>query len=284
MALLFNNANWLLASACWESSISSPCFQAAISLFQHLLPDHPSAASRFSTSSPGQASRHREPRLPSGSSIAATPRAYSRIVRPFLQSRGINRLDGFILTHGAASSIGAARKSSTISLPATSSSPAWPIAPRPAAPLTQPLKKPVAPRHSSSPATNCNLVPGIACTVLFPPTGFEGRAAADKSLVLRIQDGAARVLLMSDSAFTGEHWLMDHSQATFAPPSSSSTASPPTSPARIHSLALFIPSPPSGANPRLPLPPARIAAGPQVSSGTELLRSSNPTQAPSPSS
>ncbi len=46
--------------------------------------------------------------------------------------------------------------------------------------------------------------------MLFPPAGFQAGTAADKSLVLRIQDGAARVLLMSDSAFTGEHWLLDN--------------------------------------------------------------------------
>ena len=56
------------------------------------------------------------------------------------------------------------------------------------------------------------LSPAVACTVLFPPAGLAARTAADKSLVLQIQDGSASVLLMSDSAFTGEHWLMENNR------------------------------------------------------------------------
>jgi hypothetical protein len=45
---------------------------------------------------------------------------------------------------------------------------------------------------------------------LFPPSNFVAARATEKSLVLRIDAGGQRVLLMSESGFTGEQWLLDH--------------------------------------------------------------------------
>jgi competence protein ComEC len=134
------------------------------------------------------------------------------VVRPFLQSRGVNRLDGLVLTHGATSSLGAAQdvildfsprelfESSLTDRSSTRRS------------LHAALEKSGYPKTLVEAGDQLQLSPAITCAVLYPPAGFEGRTAADKSLVLRIQDGASRVLLMADSAFTGEHWLLDNTR------------------------------------------------------------------------
>ena len=138
--------------------------------------------------------------------------AYSRIVRPFLQSRGVNHLTGFILTHGAAASIGAAQEviddyspEEILESSLTDRSPARKA-------LHASLEKAGQPKTILESGDEFPMSRPVICTVLFPPAGFAGRTASDKSLVLRIQDGHSSVLLMSDSGFTGEHWLLDHSR------------------------------------------------------------------------
>jgi competence protein ComEC len=209
VALLFNNTNWLLTSA-----------MLGVVHFFALLPGGHFFVSTSSTAppecrltvldlGPGQAVV-----IESQGSVwlvdCGNSSSYYRIVRPFLESRGVNRLDGLILTHGAAPSIGAAQdviddfaprdifESSLTDRSATRRD------------LHAALEKAGRPKTLIESGDQLQLSPAVTCTVLFPPAGFEGRTAADKSLVLRIQDGTSRVLLMSDSAFTGEHWLLDN--------------------------------------------------------------------------
>jgi len=209
LVLLFNNVNWLLAST-----------MLAIVHFFALLP----GGHFFVSISPGwePACRITILDLNPGQAVVIKSQGcswlvdcgnasrYSRIVRPFLQSRGVNRLDGLILTRASPSSIGAAqdviedfapRKIIESSLPGRSSARRM---------LDAALEKSAQRITLVQPGDRVQLSPGVACAVLFPPAGFTGSSAADKSLVLRIEQGAARVLLMSDSAFAGEHWLLDN--------------------------------------------------------------------------
>jgi ComEC/Rec2-related protein len=211
LALLFNNTNWLFAT--WMLGVVH---------FFALLPGGHFFVS--TSSAPPPECRLTVLDLGPGQAIVIESRgsvwlvdcgdssAYFRIVRPFLQSRGVNRLDGFILTHGAAPSIGAAqdviddfgpREIFESSLTDRSSI-------RRA--LHAALEKAGQPKTILESGDQFQLSPSATCAVLFPPAGLEARTAADKSLVLSIQDGTARVLLMSDSAFTGEHWLLDNKQ------------------------------------------------------------------------
>ncbi len=134
--------------------------------------------------------------------------SYSRIVRPFLEVRGVNRLDGLILTHGAAPAIGAAQQVVAEST-ATDRSPARRA-------LQAALAQAGIPKTLVESGDELQFSSGTECSVLFPPAGFEGRTAADKSLILRIADDGGSVLLMSDSGFTGERWLMEHALGTRA--------------------------------------------------------------------
>jgi competence protein ComEC len=209
VALLFNNANWLAASV----------MLGVVHFFAYL----PGGHFFVSTSSAARPEcRLTVLDLGPGQAVVienegavwlidcGNTASYYRIVRPFLESRGVNRLDGFIVTHGAAPSMGAAldvigdfapREVVESTLADRSSS-------RRA--FQAGLEEAGRPKTLVESGDQLQLGPTVTCTVLYPPAGFAARTAADKSLVLRIEYGKSRVLLMSDSAFTGEHWLLEN--------------------------------------------------------------------------
>ena len=210
VAILFNNANWLVASV----------MLGVVHFFAFL----PGGHFFVSTSSaPRPECRLTVLDLGPGQAVVienqgavwlidcGNTTGYYRIVRPFLESRGVNRLDGFIVTHGAAPSMGAAQDviddfapreivESTLT-DRSSTRRAFQAA----------LDQAGRPKTLVESGDQLQIGPTATCTVDYPPAGLDARTAADKSLVLRVQYGASRVLLMSDSAFTGEHWLLDNS-------------------------------------------------------------------------
>jgi ComEC/Rec2-related protein len=211
LALLFNNTNWLLARG----------MLGVVHGFAYLPGGHFFVST---SSSPRPECRLTILDLEPGQAIVIESQgavwlvdcgngsSYSRIVRPFLESRGVNHLDGLILTHGAAPSIGAAQSVIDDFAPRAicESTLADRSATRRA--LHAALEKAGRPKTLLESGDQLQLTPLVTCSVLFPPSGFEGRTASDKSLILRIEEGSARVLLMSDSAFTGEHWLLDNTR------------------------------------------------------------------------
>jgi competence protein ComEC len=211
VALLFNNTNWLLASG----------MLGVVHFFAFL----PGGHFFVSTSSaPPPECRLTVLDLSPGQAIVlecqgavwlvdcGNSASYFRVVRPFLESRGVNRLDGLILTHGAAGSIGAAENVIADFAPRDIFESSLTDRSGTRRTLQSALENASQPKTILESGDQLQLSPSVACAVLFPPAGFAGRTAADKSLILRIQDGAARILLMSDSAFTGEHWLLDNTQ------------------------------------------------------------------------
>jgi ComEC/Rec2-related protein len=210
IALLFNNTNWLLASA-MIGIVHVFALLPGGHFFVSTSSGMPQCLITVLDLKPGQAiviQNHDSTWLVD----CGNQSAYLRTVRPFLQSRGVNRLDGLILTHGAAASIGAWQEviddfapqqifeSSLTDRSATRRS------------LHAALEKSHLPKTIMESGDHFELGPGVIGSVLYPPAGLEVSTAADKSLILRIEDGPTRVLLMSDSAFTGEHWLLDHPQ------------------------------------------------------------------------
>lgn len=211
IAILFNNANWLAASV----------MLGIVHFFAFL----PGGHFFVSTSSaPRPECRLTVLDLGPGQAVVienqgtvwlidcGSTTGYYRIVRPFLESRGVNRLDGFIVTHGAAPSMGAAQDviddfapREIVESTLTDRSSTRRV-------FQAALEKAGLPKTLVEAGDQLQLGPTAMCTILYPPAGLDARTAADKSLVLRVQYGASRVLLMSDSAFTGEHWLLDNNQ------------------------------------------------------------------------
>jgi competence protein ComEC len=206
--LLFNNVNWLLASA-MLGIVHFFAFLPGGYFFVPTSPERPECRATILDLAPGQAIVIESRGLTWLIDCGDSP-AYFRVVRPFLQSRGINRLDGFVITHGVSSSMGGAQDviddfdpREVFESSATDRSPVHRA-------LRAALENSGRPKTILETGDQMELSPVATCDVLYPPAGLTGGPAADKSLALRIQDGKTRILLMSDSGFAGEHWLLDH--------------------------------------------------------------------------
>ena len=135
---------------------------------------------------------------------------YETVLRPFLRMRGVNQLDGLILTRGAAANIGGA-------VPALGD-----FAP---AMVVDSAVRDHSPVHAAFFAALAaggrgkgiyergdvlQLSPGTTMRVLYPPAGIEARVADDEAIVLQIQTRGARLLLMSGAGFLTERWLLEN--------------------------------------------------------------------------
>jgi ComEC/Rec2-related protein len=211
VALLFNNANWLVASV-----------MLGIVHFFALLPGGHFFVS--TSSAPRPECRLTVLDLGPGQAVVVENQgsvwlidcgnttSYYRIVRPFLESRGVNRLDGFIVTHGAAPSMGAALDVISDFAPREIVESTLTDRSSTRRAFQEALDRAGLPKTLVESGDQLQLGSKATCTVLYPPAGLDARTAADKSLALRVEYGANRVLLMSDSAFTGEHWLLDNNR------------------------------------------------------------------------
>jgi competence protein ComEC len=137
------------------------------------------------------------------------PFAYRTIVRPYLQSRGVNRLEGFVVTHGDASHMGAAPevlvdfRPRRVFLPELSSrSPSLKT-------FRRELQEGGPPNNIVRRGDRISLAPDSSARVLFPPPDLERRHSDDESMVLQFESGNWRILATGDSGFFTERWLME---------------------------------------------------------------------------
>ena len=135
---------------------------------------------------------------------------YPHTILPYLRSRGVNRLDGLLLTHGDAQHISAAVEVF------------GDFSPRLV--VDSPLKDRSPARHALFDGLTANrfgkrisrrgdkiqIAPGAVLKVLFPPPGLVRSTADDKALVVRLECAGRRVLFMSDSGFATEQWLVQN--------------------------------------------------------------------------
>jgi len=138
-------------------------------------------------------------------------RDYERVLRQYLRSRGVNRLEGLVLSHGDAGHIGGAagvlldfRPRELIDTMA-----------RDRSPIHRKLVAMLA-REKSAPRL-CHagdefiLSRDVKARILFPPLGFESASADDQALVIQlVVSGKPRALFMSDSGPATENSLMQN--------------------------------------------------------------------------
>lgn len=136
--------------------------------------------------------------------------AYSQIVLPSLRARGVNRLDGFVLTHGDSHHIGGAQSLLDDF--------------RPRAVIDSPLADRSSTRRSfqqklaecsragriCSRGDRLEIGSGASFRVLFPPAALQRSLADDKCLVLLLECDGVRVLFTADSGFPTERWLLEN--------------------------------------------------------------------------
>jgi beta-lactamase superfamily II metal-dependent hydrolase len=140
---------------------------------------------------------------------AGPARDYDRVVRQYLRSRGVNRLDGIALTHGDASHIGGAegvlldfRPRQFIDTAASDRSPIH-------RKLSGLVGSGSNARKVLAPGDAFELSRDVEARMLFPPRDSEAKRADDKALVIRLLvAGKSKALLLSDSGAATEDFLL----------------------------------------------------------------------------
>jgi len=209
LSVLFNNANWALTKI----------ILGAVHLFAqmpggHFYVEHPHWPS-------GARLEINALDLKSGAALhlrtgnrdwlfdAGPTRDYDRIVREYLRARGVDRLDGLVLTHGDAAHIGGAggvvldfHPREVIDTMGRDRSPIHRT-------LVDLLAKEKRTRRFCQAGDEFKLSNEITARVLFPPAIVEGERADDQALVIQlVVSGKPRVLLMSDSGAATENVLL----------------------------------------------------------------------------
>lgn len=210
LAVIFNNANWSVAAA----------ILGAVGLFARAPAGHvyveqphwPDGAHGEITALDLDtgAALHLRMRGRDWLIDCGAERDFKRIVRGYLRSRGSNRLDGLVLTHGDSAHIGAAisvvrafRPRVLIDTPAADRS-------RTHKQLIAYLAEHGIDRQLCAAPDGFTLGRGLDARVLFPPPGFQASNADDQALVLQLTFLKRwRLLLLSDSGEPTERWLMN---------------------------------------------------------------------------
>ncbi|MEY2481786.1 MAG: competence protein ComEC [Verrucomicrobiota bacterium] len=141
---------------------------------------------------------------------AGPERDYDRSLRLYLRSRGVNRLEGLVLTHGDAAHIGGAegtildfRPRQIIDTTAIDRSPVH-------RKLIAMLASQGSRRRLCAAGDELSLARDIKARVLFPPRDFHSDAADDQTLVVQlVVSGKPVSLLMSDSGYPTENFLLE---------------------------------------------------------------------------
>jgi len=209
LAVIFNNANWSLAAA----------ILFAVGLFARAPAGHfyveplswpTGAQAEITALDVGTgAAIHLRTRHCDWLFDAGAARDFKRIVRPYLRSRGINRLDGLILSHGDAAHIGAAEAVMRAFHPVALLDTAAPDRSRVHKELIAHLEETHFARKICRAGDEWSVDKEVVARVLFPPAAFRASNADDQALVVQLTIAARwRVLLLSDSGEATERLLL----------------------------------------------------------------------------
>jgi competence protein ComEC len=136
-------------------------------------------------------------------------RDYGRVVQQYLRSRGVNRLDGLILTHGDAGHIGGGSGALLDFHPRQLIDTAMRDRSLVHRRLIAELARTGGSRRLCAAGDEFDLSQDVKARILFPPRGFEGDKADDQALVIQLAvSGKSQVLIMSDSGVATEEFLL----------------------------------------------------------------------------
>lgn len=135
---------------------------------------------------------------------------YNHTVLPYLRSRGINRLDGLLFTHGNVRHIGAAVAAIGDFSPALLADSTLKDRSATRRKLHEWLVEQRLGKGLYLRGDIIRLGNNACLRVLYPPAGIKRSRAGDMALVLQLQAGHTRALLMSASGFSTEQWLLEN--------------------------------------------------------------------------
>jgi competence protein ComEC len=135
---------------------------------------------------------------------------YGRTVLPYLRSRGVNRLDGLLLTHGDAHHIGGAFAALDDFHPRVIVDSALHDRSTTRAALHRELAERRLGKAIYARGDRLEFDPDASLRILYPPSGIKRQTSDDKAFVVQLESAGSRVLFMSDSGFSTEQWLLEN--------------------------------------------------------------------------
>ncbi len=209
VSVIFNNTNWLLTKGILGAVHLFAQIPGGHSYLEH--PQWPGGARMEINALDLKSGGALHVRTPESDWLFDTGslRNYDRVVRQYLRSKGVNRLDGLVLTHGDAGHMGGAggalldfRPRQLIDTAATDRS----LTHRR---LIAGLAQSGSPRRLGNAGDEFDLSRDIRLRILFPPREFQGGKADDQALVIQLLvSGKSLVLIMSDSGVATEEYLL----------------------------------------------------------------------------
>jgi ComEC/Rec2-related protein len=209
ISVIFNNANWSLASAVialvhWSAQLPASHYYVAgphwpNPTFAKITVLDVGAGAAVHVHSDGQ-----DWLLDCGSA-----RDYERVLRSYLHAAGVNRLDGLALSHGDSLHIGGAQLLFRDIAPAIlidNGAPDRSV-------LHRQLRENFFGHRMKVLKLSANeefkISSHAAAKALFPPRGFSATTADDQALVVQLSLGTTKVLFMSDSGYATEKALLE---------------------------------------------------------------------------
>lgn len=208
ISVIFNNANWSLASAViafvhWSAQLPASHYYVGA-------PSWPNRnVAKITVLDVGAgAAVHVRNRGEDWLLDCGSARDYERVVRPYLHFAGVNGIDGLVLSHGDSHHIGGAEPLFQDLLPAVTIDTRAPDR----SGIHRRLRETVFGRRMKvlqlSAGEEFKIGPDIAAKVLFPPTGFAATNADGQTLVVQLSVKTTKVLFMSDSGYATELALL----------------------------------------------------------------------------
>jgi len=210
LCAVFNNVNWLLAHAVlWTVHLFAQAPGGHFYVEMPQLTAKP-ACEIVALDLGGGAAIHIRSQGRDWLEDCGSGGAYDSIVRNYLHSRGVNRLDSFVASHGSSKFIGAAASLEADFAPALSAdSPLDDRSPS-RREFHQWLSDHTLARTTLKRGDELDISPMAKIRVLYPPADSDARVADEKALVLRLECAGCRVLLMPGGGAITERWLLDH--------------------------------------------------------------------------
>ncbi|MEY2480651.1 MAG: competence protein ComEC [Verrucomicrobiota bacterium] len=138
-------------------------------------------------------------------------RDFERVMRNYLRSRGINRLDGLLLSHGDAAHIGGASAIAQAFRPRTIIDTGLHDRSHVHHALIAQFAELKIPRTLRAANEEIKLSRDVMARVIFPPRDFNASMADDQTIVAQLLiAGKSRLLFMSDSGEATERVLLQH--------------------------------------------------------------------------
>ena len=207
MASIYNQTNWMLAKLLLGIVHAFAALPG--SFFYVRTPEHPAPLAEVVVFDFGAGGAAWISAQGSDWLIDTGPaHAHDSVLLPFLRSRGLRSLDGFLVTHGDAGHIGSAAELVSFCPPRQVADSALDDRSASRSRLHAELARLGIPKSFHRSGDSILLGPEMRLQILYPPKEVPRSVSDDKALVVQLCAGPTRILFMSDAGLHTEEWLM----------------------------------------------------------------------------